>query len=321
MSLTLLQRKFSYTLNANLFFIYLLINNTESMKSSLNFLFLFILVLIFGCTSPSENKKEQADSEYDTIVKFDEIDYLLPSPGEVFSLVKDQGIKYNSSIINPIGSPNDYTLHRNKAMNLGVYTADFSYLLIFEKQNEAMKYLYHTQELAQGLNVEDYFTDEFFNRLISNLSNPDSLKIISLEQSSMFFNRMVSVGNKDIALFITTGAVIETVYISLNTVDENRIDDKTVESIANLAIIFDNFFSYFSSMQASDRGLSNLNSDLQEIRDIFTSMYITQVSSSIRKGSDIVLTSTLDHKISQYHIEKLKVKVSQTRNFIVSQKY
>ncbi len=291
------------------------------MKTLTKSLVILTLLIPFGCMSPKDGGNAENKALNDSLLNVQDIEYLIPSPSEVISVIRDQGLVYNSKIVSPIQPAKEYTLYRSQALNFGVYLSDLSYFMIFEDQSNAIRYLYHIQELSVILNIEEYFSDEFFNKLLSNLSNPDTLKAISLEQSSLFFSKMQSMGNKDLVLLITTGAMVETLYLSLNVMENKSIDDRITESVISLAMVYDNFYSYMSTSPFQDSNLNKLFTDLQEVRDIFTSMYIKQVSTSIRKENDVVLTSEVNHQINDFLVEKLKISVNRIRENIINQRY
>jgi hypothetical protein len=175
--------------------------------------------------------------------------------------------------------------------------------------------------MAMLLEIENYFDDEFFNKLLSKLNEPDSVRAITIEQSAAFFNRMDMVGNQDLALLITSGSIIETMYIALNVVNEKKITDKTITTIVDLAYIFDSFYLNFTITQPKGDEIAPLAEDLHELRKIFNSMAISQVSKAIRKDGNLVLTSEVTHEVNEYNVKKMKVMVNTLREKIVNQVY
>lgn len=278
-------------------------------------------MLFFGCQSPRGEADDKDRVQHEMKIESEQLDVLLPSPGEFFAMVDEVGLEFDPSIINPIIHSGKFLLYRNQALNFGVYLADFSYLLLFDKQSESIKYLYQIQEMASTLGVEDYFDDDFFNKLLSNLSNPDTLRTYSIEQSSAFFNRMESIGNKDLVVLITSGSIIETMYIVLNTIDETRITDKAINSVIDLAYLFDSFYIHYKLSKPNVQELDKLSADLQELRDVFTSFAITQTSKAIRKEGKIQISSEVSHEVNEYNLRRMKVLVQTIRKNIVSQGY
>lgn len=278
-------------------------------------------MIVFACQSPRGEADSKEKALLESKLEPEQLDMLLPSPGEFFAMVDEVGLEYDPYIINPIVQPGKFLLYRNQALNFGVYLADFSYLLLFDKQSESIKYLYQIQEMASLLDVEEYFEDEFFNKLLSNLSNPDTVRAFSIEQSSAFFNRMESIGNKDLVVLITSGSIIETMYIVLNTIDESKITDKAVNTVIDLAYLFDSFYLHYKLSKPNVQELDKLSADLQELRDVFTSFAITQTSKAIRKDGKIQISSDVTHDVNEYNLRRMKVLVQKMRKNIVSQGY
>ncbi|MDY0253517.1 MAG: hypothetical protein RBR30_03820 [Tenuifilaceae bacterium] len=278
-------------------------------------------VLLGGCRSPRGEAEKSEQSEADSTQYVQELEYLLPSPAEFFSVIDEIGLEYNSQLIRPIESITSFLLYRNQALNFGVYLTDFSYLLLFDKQSEAIIYLYQIQEMAQLLDIESYFDDEFFNKLLASLNEPDTIRSISIEQSAAFFNRMDAIGNKDLVILISSGSILETMYIALNAVDERMITDNTITTIIDLAYIFDSFYLNYITTQPKGDEITPLSEDLLELRKIFNSMAISQVSKAIRKDGNLVLTSEVTHEVNEYNVRKMKVMVNTIREKIVNQAY
>ncbi len=278
-----------------------------------------LLALFVGCASPEgevDNKETESDS-----LSIEQIMPLLPSPGELLDVVHNTGMAYQEELINPIINPSNFVLYRNQALNFGVYLTDFSYLLLFEKQTESIKYLYHIQEMAQMLGVENYFNDEFFNSILENLSNPDSLKTLSLQQSTLFFNKMNSIGNKDLAFLISTGSIIEGMYIASKAIDEKQLGEEVFNRTIDLSYLFDTYYLHFTLSRPNEPAFEKLAEDIQELRAIFTSMTIAQTSRAIRSEGEIILKSEVTHDINKHNISKMKVMVSSIRQSIVNQEY
>lgn len=275
-----------------------------------------------GCASPRGEAEDnsKAEIEADSLNPQD-LEFLLPSPAEFLSLIHEVGLDYKPNLISPLVNPSDYLLYRNQALNFGVYLTDFSYLLLFEKNTEAIRYLYHIQELSSLLNVENYFDDEFFNKIISNLSDHDTLRSISIEQSTLFFNRMEALGNKDLVLLITSGAMVEAMYLSSDEISEDKISEQTITAVIDLAYMFDSFFLHYTLNKTNEPTVLKLTKDLEELRGIFTSMAINQTSKAIRKNGELVFTSEVNHNVNEYNIKKMKIMVKSIRNSIVNQEY
>ena len=294
------------------------------MKKIQNYLLVVTIGFLFiasSCVSPKGEQKTEASAETDTIITSEQLEYILPSPGEVLSIIHDLGLEFKMELINPLKTASEFALFRNQALNFGCYLTDFSYLLLFDRQPESIKYLYQIQEMSTLLGIEHYFDNNFFNSIISNLNEPDTLKELALDQSALFLNRMEQIGNKDLTLLITTGAMVEVIYLTVETIQDDYINDNTIEVITNLAIFYDTFLLHYSLSSPSNGSIQKITTDLQEIRNVFTSMSIKQTSNAIRKEGKLVISSEVKHNINDYNLSKLKILVKQVRSNIVNQKY
>jgi hypothetical protein len=175
--------------------------------------------------------------------------------------------------------------------------------------------------MATLLGIQNHFDDIFFNNLIANLSNPDSIKAISIEQSTLFVKKMEALGNSQMVLLITTGSLIEAMNIAATVIDESRINDEVISRTIDLAYVFDSFYLQYSKSNSKDNTITHLTSDIQELRNIFTSMAIMQSSKAIRREGKLVLTSELHHDVNKYNVNKMKVLVNTIRTKIVNQVY
>jgi hypothetical protein len=287
----------------------------------LKFITVVLLIsLCFSCISPSSNNSDKAETAKDSLT-IEQFYPLLPSGGEFISMIHNVGLDYKVDVINPLKSPYDFMLLRNQALNFGIYLTDLSYLLFFEKQEESILYLYQIQEMATLLGIQNHFDDIFFNNLIANLSNPDSIKAISIEQSTLFVKKMEALGNSQMVLLITTGSLIEAMNIAATVIDESRINDEVISRTIDLAYVFDSFYLQYSKSNSKDNTITHLTSDIQELRNIFTSMAIMQSSKAIRREGKLVLTSELHHDVNKFNVNKMKVMVNTIRTKIVNQVY
>src|SRR5688572_31394408 len=99
----------------------------------------------------------------------------IPSPLEISVLLKESGKKYNGSYLNSADNTSKYNSNYKKALNLGVYGTDLGYTNIYEQNQDGVKYMASIKELADGLNIGQFFEIETIGRLATNSKNLDSL--------------------------------------------------------------------------------------------------------------------------------------------------
>ncbi|HIE15301.1 MAG TPA: hypothetical protein EYP69_00070, partial [Bacteroidales bacterium] len=137
----------------------------------------------FACQSESKNdvnNEVEQDLENegalsDELNKTKQVFYSLPSPIETALLLKRAGAKFNEEYLNPVDNISKYTTQKLMALNLGVYSADLSFVSMFDQSQLSVKYLSATKKLADELGILNAVDQSIFERMDSNIDNTDSL--------------------------------------------------------------------------------------------------------------------------------------------------
>src|SRR5688572_3696621 len=150
-----------------------------------------ILALLTACGSGKktdeqafmESLEDSAKQEGPTISEevISSILNSIPSPLEISVLLKESGKKYNASYLNSVDNLSKYNSNYKKALNLGVYGTDLGYTNIYEQNQDGVKYMSSIKELADGLNIGQFFDVETIGRLATNSKNLDSLLLITTQ--------------------------------------------------------------------------------------------------------------------------------------------
>jgi hypothetical protein len=280
---------------------------------------MLIAISLNSCAPTDTKVPEKVEAMLTKDVTTQELEYLLPSPADVLEMVYDLGLTFSVNHVAPLRNPHDFILYRNQALNFGVYLTDFSGLLLFEKYAESLKYLTQIQGMAIQIGAEKYFDDYFFNSILTNLNKSDTLKTLAVEQSALFINKMESIGNKDLVLLISTGAMVEVLYISSNIFNERHINNNTLTAIANFDLLFDTFYLNYLQSRPDDPGLQVLTSNLQDIRNALKSMNIIRTSNPVLENGNVVISSKISHEVTSLKLSVLKKLIAKTRNKLINQ--
>ena len=92
------------------------------------------LLFMISCNSAQKQAEEEIyeameiefDSASTKLVKFNNTLFSLPSPYQLAIMVKDNGITYNSEILNPTSNLANYINNFKKSLNLGIFGADLA---------------------------------------------------------------------------------------------------------------------------------------------------------------------------------------------------
>jgi hypothetical protein len=131
--------------------------------------------------SLTEQEADELDKMSQDFNKAKQIFYSLPSPIETAMLIKRSGVQFNESLLNRTDNYSKYTTTLQKALNLGIYSADLSYASMFDQTQIAIQYMGISKIMAQDLGVLNAIDEEIIHRLETNINSRDSIMEIITE--------------------------------------------------------------------------------------------------------------------------------------------
>ncbi len=150
--------------------------------------------------------------------------YALPTPLEIARILETSKAGFIFDITNPPENAGKYISEREKALNLGIYTADLAYSATFSQQEGTDKFLAITAKLSEELGIAGVYEAGLVEKVRRFGNNRDSL--ISLVDSVMIrTSSLLSRQNRHyLAILIATGAFVEGLYLTseLNVVAGNN---------------------------------------------------------------------------------------------------
>jgi hypothetical protein len=155
----------------------------------------------------------------------------LPSPIETALLLKRAGAKFNDEYLNPIDNITKYTSTKKMALNLGVYSADLSFVSMFDQSQYSVKYLSAVKKMADELGVLNAVDQSIFDRMDKNMDNPDSLMEII---SETFMNSDAFLKENDrveTAAIVLVGGWIEGLYIAAQIAKSTENNKEIIQRI------------------------------------------------------------------------------------------
>ena len=221
---------------------------------SINWIFLVVTALFLSSCDPvdapdNQAAEETAEETSSETIKDDEtgastkVEYVLPSPMEIASLIERTEIKYEEGILNPVENEEKYNNNFKKGVNLGVYGADLGLILVFEQTQDAITYFKTVKNLAEELGIAGAFEKSTIDRVEANLGNRDSLMVIAGEAFRNADMYLKENERGPISTIVLAGGWIEALYIScsfgtstknaevLNRVGEQKVSLQTLISM------------------------------------------------------------------------------------------
>ena len=283
----------------------------------------------YSCqNSDSANITEEEVVQLDEVVVAepvvdDGITYQVPTPNELFAVLKYANIKYDNSVVNDIANVNSYSTKSAKALNFGVYAADLAYASSLGSSNAASDYFETIKKLSADLGVENALDEAIMSRIQSNMeaANGDSLFYLSNETYYKAYSYLEQNDRSDVLGMIVMGGWVEGLNIMLN-VAEFEEGSELSSRIADQKLTMSNLLVFASRLQNDD--INDIVSEMSSIEDLLNSLeYVSsedELSTTVESdhGEDVVVLGGGDVLTinAEQHAE-LKSLVSELRSSII----
>jgi len=258
-------------------------------------LFISVLCIIFIFTS-CKNKKFK--NEEIGKINFDELTseikkeyYSFPSPEEMFKYIDSLDISYNSELLHSIDYSENYISSEDKAMNIGIYTADLAYIILFKKYNESIKYLQTIYKLCDKLRISAAYDKSFYERINNNVKNFDSLKIIADEAYTLLTNYLSKNNKEYIFAMISMGGFVEFLFISINLCDNYNKENPVVKKVFDQKAVLSNIYN-FAIQYNSDSSVNRSLKTIKPLYDFYNNLPMEGEKTKVTKTSGGVLKFT-----------------------------
>ena len=241
---------------------------------------------IISCSSPKTEGDTNID-EMETEVEITEnvseeindVFYQVPTPNELFAVLKNANAPYNKDILNDIANLNNYTTKGIKGLNFGVYAADLAYVSSLGYIEDASKIFETIRSLSKDLEIENALDEVIYKRIQSNLesSNADSLFYLSNDVYYNAYSYLDQNERGDVLGMIVVGGWIEGLNIILNLEPYNE-GSEIVQRIADQKLTLENLLVFTSKIK--DQDLESVISELSAISEVFNNVTSDESSES-----------------------------------------
>jgi hypothetical protein len=289
-----------------------------------------ILALFSGCGSGKSDQQVLAeiDSASNTGPELDhqvigQILQGIPAPLEISVLLKESGKKYNGGYLNSPDNTSKYNSNYKRALNLGIYGTDLGYTNIYEQNQDGIKFMASIKELADGLNIGQFFEIETIGRLATNSKNLDSLLLITTQNFNSINEFLQTQERSNLSVLLLTGGWIEALHI-LCEVAKLSPDNKELQAtIGEQKIILENIKLLLSFYSESDPNMASLLTDIEELKKTYDKVSIIytykEPTTEVVNGQLIIKdnsTSTID--ITKENVADISTIAKNIRNKIIS---
>ena len=275
----------------------LLKKNSLVLKGAL---FIAASMVFVACGSDSPTDETIAPTEDSVVaeVQTEELTYSLPSPLQIASIFKKSGLKYKAGITSDLKDPAKYTSNLNKAINLGVYSADLSYAVLNKQNQEAMTYMKLSRQLADNLGMGTVFDQgNLSTRFEKNLSNEDSLAYIIAELQMVTDMYLDENDQQQITSIVFSGAWVESMYIGSKVYEKGK--DKSLNGkLAEQMTILGSIINALKAEEKKDAAIGGLIADLVVVKDVYDALPSVKNNPAGEDDAEKELTLT-DDEVTQ----------------------
>jgi hypothetical protein len=269
-------------------------------------------MLLVACGSETPKEETVSAPVEDTLsasAESQDVTYSLPSPLQIASIFKKSGLKYKDGVTSSQKDPAKYTTSLNKALNLGVYSADLSYTVLNKQNQEAMTYMKLSRSLADNLGMSSVFEQGGLSkRFEKNLGNEDSLAYIIAELQMVTDMYLDENDQQQITSIVFAGAWIESMYIGSKVFEKGK--DKSLNNkLAEQMTILGSIVNALKAQEKKDAAIPGLVADLEGIKTIYDVMPSVKKYAEAEEDTEAEMTLT-DEEVASLtkKIEELRVK-------------
>ncbi len=253
------------------------------MKNYLPFLLLTAILSFSSCGS---DKKDEAEAFLDELgegidtpaISEETINNILmqiPAPLEISMLMKESGSAYDRTILSNPDDVSKYNTTFKRAINLGIYGTDLIYTNIFGKNQEGLAYMKAVKELADDLNIGQFFNLRLVGRLATNNDNLDSLMLITTQNFNAINRYLQENKRANLSILFLVGGWMEAVHINAQMALSNPEVPALAERIGEQKIILENIMLLMSFYAETDPNIKELYEDMQQLKDAYKKIKIT----------------------------------------------
>jgi|GEM_PF-269010 len=252
----------------------------KAIEMTKNYIALLLLIFAYACTQCGKSNGEinEAKLSKDDMAKTSVFNirnalFSIPSPHQLTKILIDKKLEFRNDILNPLSNYKNYQTSFKKALNLGIYGANFGYLNLFDRTQETIRYFSVIKILSEDLNLLGAIKQDVLTRIENNLSNKDSL---------MYY---ITTSYQDIDIYLkknqqeTTGALIlaggwiESMYF-LSEYAKKTNDPELISRLWENKKALENLITILSEISEQNNNFEELLNRLNRLYELFETIEI-----------------------------------------------
>lgn len=292
------------------------------MKKTVKTIALFVsLISLASCGSGSDKAPAESTSDSAKIATNADslgeaqssVVYSIPSPMETFTVLKVYGGSFDKSLLNAPAKISKYTSSFAKSVNLGTYSADLSFCLLYKQNQDINIYLKNVNQLTSELDIDGNYVQTVAQRVKVNSNNMDSvLEIVS--EATVNANMYLKENQRDnTTALITAGGWLEGMYFISNIANKTQ-KKEIVNLVAEQKFVIKNVIKQLEQFQ-SDVEFAGLLKEIKDIESVYEAVKPTQdVASASTENNIVSIGNNVSYELSKEQLKTLLEKVTALRS-------
>jgi hypothetical protein len=287
-------------------------------------LVLATLAAVFAGCGGGEKAGEQTDKASQLVIGDGQAApastlYQMPTPNELFSIVRQMAGEGQKRMLNPAVNADRYVSLPARALNFGVYATDLVYASYFKLNVEVVRYYLAVKKLSDKVGVAGAFTESDFIRLEANLTrgNNDSLEILSNEAYYKAYQQLQQEDMGPVLALVLAGGWVESMHLVMGQVSVFGADDPLVSRVVEQKVSLEHLLDLMETHKA-DPNVAPWHAKLADIRALFDGLETKRTPNSGKSPSGrMVLGDDVSVTLTSEQYQQLAKAVEQLRNEVV----
>lgn len=197
----------------------------------------------------------------------------ISSPVETAALIKRLKVPFDKGLLVSTKAATNFNTNFQKALALGLYGTDLGYLNMYEKTSEVLSYISVVKDLADGIQVGQFFDFSSLKRLATNNESLDSLIVISQQSYNGIDKYLRETNRSSLSIVIVTGVWTEGMYLASRVAQQTK-NAQMVETVADQKIVIATLLPLLR-MYEKDPNIKELADKIESLKGLYEKVKIT----------------------------------------------
>ena len=150
-------------------------------------------MLIVACEEESpksdaepKDVDQESNKEQQALITNDNRVSMVPTPNELFDIIKEVNVSYDEQILNNPDNIDNYTDKKSQSLNFGIYTADLAFAASFGNPTESAKYFTVIKDMGDRLNINNALDQTVFDQIDKSIQENNNNELFKLSNDTYY---------------------------------------------------------------------------------------------------------------------------------------